>query len=227
MAPFPVASLAGGTLVAPCPYVLVLRCSPQRRCCSLRRPVTIALLPALGQSFVRPLAQPRSSAARAARRDAGIEFFLEHRAHPFADGEIPAIDDGETEAARRHGMRLARDLVVEGDLNRRHVGDGEQVADPRAIDLPVDPMGAEEHDAVADAALLAELPDAVGVELDHGGKPALAVEVEPLLGHAQMAFDDAAADRLDIDDAGEAAESAAEPFAEISFEHRLRLGMNG
>src|SRR6185312_4189052 len=134
------------------------------------------------------------------------------------------IDDGEAEAARRHGVGLARDFVVEGDLDRRHALACEQSADARAVDPPIDPVGAEEHDAVANATLLGEPPDSVCIELDHGGEPALAVEVEPLLGHAQMALDDSAADRLDIDDAGEVAEGSAEPFAEIGLERRLWLG---
>src|SRR6185369_6031770 len=113
----------------------------------------------------------------------------EQRAHPLAGGKIPAIDDGETEATRRHRMGLVRDRVVEGDLDRGDLGDLEEPADDRAVDSPIDAVSAEQHHAVSGAAFLAEPPDALRVEPDDGGKPALAVEVEPLLGHAQMALD--------------------------------------
>src|SRR6266851_295765 len=121
------------------------------------RRITSPTLPPRACSFPvfsgRPdrLANPRPRrASRVALFLPGIELILEQRAHPLADREIPAIDDGEAEAARRHRMGLVRDRVVEGDLDRRDLGDLEQLADDRAVDPPIDAMGAEQHDAVAD-----------------------------------------------------------------------------
>src|SRR5271167_4739022 len=67
----------------------------------------------------------------------------------------------------------------------------------------------------------------VGIELDHGVEPAGPVDVEPLLGHPQMAFDDAAADGLDIRNAGETLEASPRPIADIPLEHGIRRGMHG
>src|SRR6185312_5908057 len=86
--------------------------------------------------------------------------------------------------------------------------------------------GAEEDDAVAGSPLLLQAPDAGPVEFDDGRQPAVAVQIDPLIGHPQMAFDDPPADRLDIDDAGEALQMSPAPFAEIRFQRGHGLGMH-
>src|SRR5215212_475997 len=91
------------------------------------------------------------------------------------------------------------------------------------------PMPAEEHDGIAVAAhpFFGKVPVLFGIEPDQRLDPALAIEIGPLIGEAQMRIDDAATDRLDIEHAGIAAQMLAGPGADIIFELRPCLGMNG
>src|SRR5436190_16318681 len=95
--------------------------------------------------------------------------------------------------------------------------------------MPIAPaMAAEEHDgiAVATSSFLGKVPVLLGIEPDQCFDPALAIEIGPLIGEAQMRIDDAATDRLDIEHAGIAAQMLAGPGADIVFEPGTRMGMN-
>ena len=94
------------------------------------------------------------------RRVAGrLEQAAQLFADLFAGVQVPAIDDGETKAAGRHGMVLRRHRLVEGDLDRRDPWPAEQLGDRGAIDGPAPVMIAEQHDAVALATDIGELPE--------------------------------------------------------------------
>jgi hypothetical protein len=116
--------------------------------------------------------------------------------------------------------------LVERDLDRGDAGGVHQRSGGRPIDAGRDAGGAEEHDAVAGLPTLFQAPDPGRIEPDDCRQPAGAIQVDPLIGHAQMAFDDPPTDRLDIDDAGEAAEVPPAPFAEIRFQRGHGLGMH-
>src|SRR6185312_665625 len=77
------------------------------------------------------------------------------------------------------------------------------------------PVRHEQHDAVtAPPRGVVEPPSAVPVEADQRLDPAVAaVQVGPLVGEAQVRLDYAAADRLEIDEAGVAGEVRATPRA--------------
>ena len=149
-------------------------------------------------SAAAPAAQalrPTRSAARgpAARGEAAVE--------------VPAVDDGEPEAARRHRVGLGGLVLVERDLHARYAGPRADLVDRRRGMAVVRPVRAEQHDAVAVApVVVVEAPAPVAVQLDDGLDPARAVEVDPLVGEAQVALDDAAADRLEVQRARVSAE---------------------
>src|SRR6185312_15564955 len=84
-------------------------------------------------------------------------------AHVEPGIEVPAIDDGQSEAARRHGMGLGRLVVVERDLDARDLGIlGDQLGDNAPLDRIVDAVCAEQDNAVPRAAILVgEAPPAV------------------------------------------------------------------
>src|SRR5262249_30993979 len=50
------------------------------------------------------------------------EFPLQPRACRDAGLQVPAIDDGEPESSRRHGMALGITVFVERDLHARYIG---------------------------------------------------------------------------------------------------------
>jgi len=73
------------------------------------------------------------------------------------------------------------------------------------------PVWTEQHHAVSVAAVgIGELPSPLVIETHERLDPAGAIEVGPLVAHAQMHFDDASADGLGIEDAGVALEMAGE-----------------
>ena len=118
---------------------------------------------------------------------------------------------------------------MKGDLDAGYLGIlGDEALDAAAVDGVGDAVGPEQHDAVAGAAILVgEVPDAFGIESDDRLDPAGAVEIGPLIAEAQMAFDDAAANGLEIDHPGIALEISAEPVAAIGLKGGTRLGVNG
>ena len=125
-------------------------------------------------------------------------------------------------------MRFERLVVAERDLD---TGDLriliDQLADSRAVDFVACAMRAKQNDAITGAPVFVfEAPDTFAVQRDNGFDPACAIEIGPLIGKPQMAFDDLAADRLEIDHAGIASEVLAKPSTAVGVDLRPRLAMN-
>src|SRR5579862_7015203 len=97
---------------------------------------------------------------------------------PFARrecfAEVKTVDDGQAEAAGRHGMALRLPVFVKGDL---HTGDAGRALDLVEQSLRRMPVAAtvrsEQHDAVTLAAVVVvKIPVAVFVKPDQGIDPA-------------------------------------------------------
>ena len=125
-------------------------------------------------------------------------------------------------------MRLERFVLAKRDLDAGDFGIlVNQVFDPGAIDFVAHAVRAKQNDAIPGAPILVlEVPNALAVERDNGVDPACAIEVRPLIGEPEMAFNDLAADSLEIDHAGIAIELLADPSTAIDFDLWPRLGMN-
>src|SRR5450756_1489718 len=95
--------------------------------------------------------------------------------------------------------------------------------------MPVIPaLRPEQHNAVALApVVIGEVPSAGGVKPHQRLHPARSVKVRPLIAEAQMHFDHAATDGLDIQHAGVAAQVTRDPFAAIAFDLELAIRMHG
>src|SRR5689334_25231688 len=95
------------------------------------------------------------------------EDALELGAYGAAGIKIPAVDDREPETAGRHRVQFGRLVRLEGDLDRGDMRPLQQVGDAGCRRLPLDAVCAEQHDAVASAAVaIVELPFAAAVEVD-------------------------------------------------------------
>src|SRR6185436_11179807 len=89
-------------------------------------------------------------------------------------------------------------------------------------------MRPEQHDAVAVAAIIVRIvPEAVLVEPHQRLDPALAVEVRPLVGEAQMRLDDAPADGLEIDHACVTGEVFLDPRSAVLLDRAVVLRVHG
>src|SRR6516164_9250461 len=89
----------------------------------------------------------------------------------------------------------------------------------------VSAVGHEQHHAVAGASRrIVELPSSFGIKADEGRDPSIAVEIGPLVGEAQMGFDDASVDGLQIEHAGVALEVSATPLPTPFLDDRRGLG---
>jgi hypothetical protein len=121
-----------------------------------------------------------------------------------------------------------RFVVSKCDLDAGHVWIiVDQLVNPAEIDFVVHAMCAKQDDAVTGAPVrVLEAPDSLAVERDHSVDPAFAIEIRPLIGEPQMAFDHLAADRLKVDDAGVTFQFLAEPSTAIGLDLRPGLGMN-
>src|SRR5450756_3043264 len=95
--------------------------------------------------------------------------------------------------------------------------------------MPVIPaLRPEQHDAVALApVVVGEVPSAGGVKLHQRRHPARSVKVRPLIADAQMHFDYAVTDGLDIQHTGVAAQLTRDPFTAIAFDLGFAIGMHG
>src|SRR5205823_1915618 len=153
--------------------------------------------------------------ARARQVPLAVRDVLEDRRHrrDLRPGGKP--DAGREPApARRHGVHLERSVLEKGDLDARHAGHPAELVHALAIDPVPYPVASEEHDAVAGATgRLVEAPAPVGIELDDALEPPLAVEIDPLVGEAQVALDDRRVDRLEVHESRVSPEMARQPFA--------------
>src|ERR1044072_9890272 len=88
-------------------------------------------------------------------------------------------------------------------------------------------MRTEQHHTVSVAALgVGKVPSPLVIKTHERLDPARAIEVGPLVAHAQMGFDDASADRLGIEDAGIALEMPADPRSTIVLDPALALRLH-
>ncbi len=115
---------------------------------------------------------------------------------------------------------------MEGDLDARDLGPGEELVDQVPLDRPVaGAVAAEEDHAVAGPPLAVVVaPAAVAIERDQGVEPAGAVEVRPLVGEAQVALDDPAADGLEVHRSRVPRQVRGEPVGEVALELGTGLG---
>src|SRR5207248_6618658 len=149
-------------------------------------------------------------------------------AHLETDIQIRAVDNGQTKAAGRHRMGFEWFVVPERDLNAGNLGILiDQPVDPGAVDFVARAMLGKQDDTVTGAPIrILKTPDSVAVERDDGFDPALAINIRPLIGEPEVAFDDFAADGLEINNSGVAIEFPAEPSAAIRLDLCPRLAMN-
>ena len=125
-------------------------------------------------------------------------------------------------------MGAKRFVVPEGDLDAGDLGIlVDQLSDPGAIDSVAHPMRAKQNDAISGASILIfKAPETFAVQRNNGVDPTGPIEIRPLIGEPQMAFDDFTADGLEIDHAGIATEVLVKPPTAVALDLRSRLGMN-
>src|SRR5262245_49546810 len=120
----------------------------------------------------------------------------QHLAPGAAGLQVKDVDDGESKAAGRHGVALGFLVLVKRDLHARDTGQAPHLRHERsrrvAIARTVRP---EQHDAVSVApVLIGEVPAKLLVEAYERIVLAGAIEVRPLIAHAEMQVDHAHAD---------------------------------
>src|SRR5262245_65675662 len=120
-------------------------------------------------------------------------------------------------------------VLVKRDLHARNAGHLPHLCGERFRRVAVArAMRPEQHHAVSVAAvLIGEVPSPLLVETHERIDPADAIEVRPLIAHAQMHLDHAAADGLGVEDAGIALEMAADPRAAIILDAGIVRGVHG
>src|SRR5207244_13555791 len=128
-------------------------------------------------------------------------------AHEHPDGEIPAVHDRQAEPAARHRVRGGRPVGVERDLDARHAGNPTELVDGAGVDRPPHAVSAEQDHAEPDAVWAGGvLPAPARIEADDALEPARTVEIDPLIGEAEVRLDDRAADGLEVHEPGIARE---------------------
>src|SRR5262245_2529157 len=142
--------------------------------------------------------------------------------------QVEGVHDGETKAARRHGVAFGFLVLVKRDLHAGDARHAPHLGEERRRRMSVaPPMRAEQHYAVSVAAPgVGEVPSPLVIETHERLDPARAIEVGPLVAHAQMRFDDASADRLCVENAGVALEMPANPRSAILLDAAIALGVH-
>src|SRR5262249_43924886 len=165
---------------------------------------------------------------RAVERRRRAEHHREPLAHEQTHPEVPAVDDREPEPTWRHGVRLERSILVEGDLDARHLRNPPELVHPLGIDPVPHPVRPEEDDAVTGTPrLVAEAPATPRIQPDQALEPSTPVEIDPLVREAEVTLDDRAADRLQVHQPRVAAELARQPAATVRLDRRARRGPAG
>src|SRR5579885_2717736 len=144
-------------------------------------------------------------------------------------GKIDAVDDGEAKTARWHGVALGRPILVKGDLYAADAWHAPDVADQRGRWMTISfPRRSKQYDAEAFAPIgIGEIPGALFIEARHGLDPTGPVEIGPLVGKAQVRFDDGAANRFQIEHAAVADEVPPHPATAITFKLGVACGVHG
>src|SRR5262245_12607842 len=117
---------------------------------------------------------------------------------------------------------------MKGDLHARDARHAPHLGHECGGRMPIPrPMRAKQHHAVSIAPLrVSELPLPRLIKAHQRVDPTWTIEVRPLIAHAQMHLDDAAADGLGIDDAGVTLEMPADPRAAIVLDLAIGLGVH-
>src|SRR6266568_115633 len=153
----------------------------------------------------------------------------QHLAPRAAGLQVKCVDDGETKAAGRHGMALGFLVLVKRDLHARNAGHLPHLCGERSRRVAIArAMRPEQHHAVSVApVVIGEVPSPLPVEAHERVDPAGAIEVRPLIAHAQMHLDHATADGLGVEDAGIALEMPSDPRAAIILDAAIARGVHG
>src|SRR5262249_14979163 len=149
---------------------------------------------------------------------------------PGAAGlQVKCVDDGETKAAGRHGVVLGFLVLVKRDLHARNAGYLPHLCGERFRRVAIArAMRPEQPHALSLApVLVGEVPSPLLAETHERIDPAGAIEVRPLIAHAQMHLDHAAADGLGVEDAGIALEMPTDPRAAIILDAGIVRGVHG
>src|SRR5262249_18506300 len=172
---------------------------------------------------------PLPTQRRERSRRTGEEMRAQHLAPGAAGVQVECVDDGETKAARRHSVALGFFVLVKRDLYARTAGHLPHLCGERSRRVAIArAMRPEQHHAVSVApVVIGEVPSPLMVEAHERIDPAGAVEVRPLIAHAQMHLDHATADRLGVEDAGVALEMPADPRAAILLDAAIARGVHG
>src|ERR1700746_559509 len=101
------------------------------------------------------------------------EFPLQPRACRHPGLQVPAIDDCEPEASRRHGMMLGITIFVKRDLHARYIGKTQRFFNRLCRRMPIATiLGPEQHHAVSVAAVgIGKIPCAAMVKSDQRSDP--------------------------------------------------------
>src|SRR6266511_281595 len=152
----------------------------------------------------------------------------QHLSRGSASLQIKGVYHGETKAAGRHGVALGLLILMKSDLQARDARHSPHLRHERRRRMAIaPPMRTEQHHAVSVTPVrIGEVPSPLVIEAHECLDPAGAVEVRPLIAHAQVHFDDTAADGLGVDDAGIALEMPADPRAAIVLDGTIACGVH-
>src|SRR5262245_13333522 len=174
---------------------------------------------------------PRCSSPLAAKLAIfiGRSFSLSSRAcqemtaQNFAPGksgsELPGIHDRQSKTARRHSVLVRLLILVEGNLHARDFTNIPHPRNQRCRRVAIaPPVGPKQYGTVCIAAIrFCKIPDAACVKPHHRIDPARAIEIRPLITHAQVSFDDAATDGLEIENTAVACKVLPNPCTAVSL----------
>src|SRR5262249_38031379 len=153
----------------------------------------------------------------------------QHLAPGAAAVQVECVDDGETKAAGRHGVALGFLVLVKRDLHARNARHLPHLCGERSRRVAIArAMRPEQHHAVSVApAVNGEGPPPLPAEAHERVDPAGAIEVRPLIAHAQMYLDHATVDGLNVEDAGIALEMRPDPRTAIILDATIARGVHG
>src|SRR5262245_1466109 len=119
----------------------------------------------------------------------------------IAGGAVPAIHDGHPKAAGWHGVSPRRQLFMECNLYAGHArGRCNGTLHVARRMVIAEAVRYEQDNAVSGArSRIVEAPLTSAIEPDDRLHPARPIKIGPLIGEAQMHFDDSAADCLQVE----------------------------
>src|SRR5439155_3217355 len=85
----------------------------------------------------------------------------------------------------------------------------------------------EDHAVPGPTNIIRIVPRSLRIQVDDALDPPWSIEINPLVAHAQVAFDDGPPDRLEIDNPGVAFQVAAQPPSAVGLYLRSGLRQHG